>query len=188
MKPTEQLAILTAIKKAVDERIKHVRTDVDDHLKDAYDDDGIEKIALKVGGIKVGEILVTYQAEGFAITDREAFNGFALDYGLGTIKRTIRPDMMETCIKALESVFEPEVLAEAVQDDVILSKDWEKSMTPCGGMVAFMDTGVVVPGMVHRPKAPKGTMVRGCKPDDVLPILRELPGGVEQLLLGDPDE
>lgn len=187
MNANEKLAVLTALKKAVDERLKEVRAEADGSMKEAYLDDGVEKKALKVGDRKVGELIVTFASDGFEIADKRAFEEFALDYGLATVKREIRPDMMESCIKALEGVFERDVMKEAVRETVAISPGWEKSMSRCGDAVAYMDSGMIVPGVEYRPKLAKGTMVRGCKPCDVVPILRDLPGGVDALLLGGGD-
>lgn len=187
MNVNEQLAVLTALKKAVDERLKEVRSGADEAMRDAYEEDGVEKKALKVCGEKVGELVVTFASDGYEASDRKAFEEFAVDYGLASVKRSIRPDMMDSCIKALESVFDAEVLEEAVRETVVVSADWEKSMSRVGDAVCYMDSGMVVPGVEYRPKLAKGTMVRGCKPDDVVPILRGLPGGVDALLLGGSD-
>ena len=58
MNVNEQLAVLTALKKAVDERLKEVRSGADEAMRDAYEEDGVEKKALKVCGEKVGELVV----------------------------------------------------------------------------------------------------------------------------------
>ena len=187
MNVNEKLAVLTALKKAVDARLKDVRAEADDAMREAYFDDGVEKKALKVSGEKVGELTVTFASDGYELADKKAFESFALDYGLATVKRTIKPDMMESCIKALEGVFEPDVLAEAVQERVELADGWEKAMECVGDAVCYMDSGMVVPGVEYRPRLAKGTMVRGCKPEDVVPRLQAMPGGVEALLLGGGD-
>ncbi|MFQ9179682.1 MAG: hypothetical protein ACLR3C_06990 [Eggerthella lenta] len=93
--------------------------------------------------------------------------------------------MMDSCIKALESVFDAEVLERAVR------KPWSSRLmgevqSRVGDAVCYMDSGKIA-GVEYRPKLAKGTMVRGCKPDDVVPILRGLPGGVDALLLGGSD-
>lgn len=187
MNTLEQIAILTSLKKVVDSRLKEIRAEADHELESDYQNKGVEKIALKLDGSKVGDFLVTFKADGFEITDKEAFNEFALDYGLATIHRTIRPEMMESCIKALEDVFEPNVLEEAIQEDVVLVGDWEKGLTKVGNTVCYMDSNMIVPGVEYRPKEPKGTMVRGCKPEEVLPVVQRL-GGVDRLLLSDGNE
>lgn len=185
MNINEQLAVLTALKKAVDARLKEVRAEADEGMREAYLDDGVEKKALKVSGEKVGELIVTFASDGYEVADRKAFEAFALDYGLASVRRTIRPDMMESCVKALEGVFEPDVLDQAVQERVEVSADWEKKMELVDGAVCYMDSGMVVPGVEYRPKLAKGTMVRDCRPERVLPKLRAMPGGVDALLLGE---
>lgn len=182
--PVEKLPVLIALEKAVKDEIKVIRRDCDAALLDGYEADGYEKRALRVGGEKVGDFTVTFASEGYEITDREAFNDFALDYGLATIRRTIRPDMMESAIRALESEFTPEVLEQAVQTEVVLHPDWEKGLTNVCGVVQYMDSGLNVPGVAFRPKAVKGTRVTGCAPADVIPRLNQLDGGVTALLTG----
>lgn len=186
MKATEKLAVLTAMKKAVDVALKDARAEADDMLADAYEDMGVEKMALKLNGDKVGELLVTFTKDGFEITDegREEFEAFALDYGMAEIRRTIRPDMMESAIRALENVFSPEVLAETVQETVVVHPDWEKAMENVGGVVQYMDSGMNVPGVRVVPRRAKGTMVRGCEPDKVIPIVNQLPDAATLLLGG----
>ena len=188
MEPMEQLAVLTAMEKAVKDRIREVRAECNDKMLGTYDSIGAEKIALKVCGTKVGDMTVTFHSEGFAVTDEEAFGEFAVDYGLATKRKRIRPEMMESAIKAIESAFEPDVAAEAIEEYTALSPDWEKAMERGNGCVLYMDSGMPVPGVEYRPKRVKGTMVRGCKPDEVLPLLRSLPGGIDGLLLGEGGE
>lgn len=185
MRPYERLAVLTALEKAVKDAIRGTRAECNDMALESYEDDGVEKRALKVNGQKVGEFIVTFNAEGFEVTDREAFNDFALDYGFATVRRTIAPDMMESAIRALEGVFDPDVMEQAVVETVELHPDWEKALENVGGVVQYMDSGLNVPGVRVKPKSVKGTMVRGCKPADVLPMAAQIEGGMDALLLGD---
>lgn len=185
MRPTEKLAALTAMEKALKDAIKAARAEANDFLMDSYEDIGVERMALKLDGEKVGEFVVTFNKEGFQVTDREAFEDFALDYGLATVKREIRPEMMESAIKALEDTFEPEILSQVVRETVVLHPDWEKAMENVGGVVQYMDSGMNVPGVAAVPKTVKGTMVRGCEPAKVFPIIAGLPEGFNGLLLGE---
>lgn len=184
MKPHERLAALTAMEKALKDAIKEARAEANGFLMDSYEDLGVEKMALRLGGEKVGEFVVTFNREGFEVTDSDAFGEFALDYGMADVRRTIRPEMMESAIRALEDVFEPEVLAQTVREEVVLRPDWEKAMENVDGVVQYMDSGMNVPGVRAVPKTVKGTMVRGCEPDKVFPILNAMPEGVSGLLLG----
>lgn len=183
MRPQEKVAVITAMKKALDDALKQARAEADDALMEAYEDMGVEKMAIKLNGEKVGEFVVTFAKEGFEIADQKAFEEFAIDYGMAEVRRTIRPDMMESAIRALEDVFEPDVLAEAVQETVVIHPDWEKAMENVGGVVQYMDSGMNVPGVRIKPRRVKGTMVRGCEPEKVIPIVNELPEA-RQLLLG----
>lgn len=184
MEDLEKLAILTAAKKVLDERIKEVRASVDFEFAQQHETYGVEKIGLKVAGEKVGELILTYHKDGFTITDQEAFNDFALAYGLATTKRSIRPEMLGAAIKVIEGAVEPDHIRDFVQEEVIVSADWENYMVRAGDSVLFLDSGMEVPGVRYRPKVEKGTQVRGCKPEQVVPILQGLPGGLNDLLLG----
>ena len=170
------------MQKAVKERLDQVRQEADGGMAD-----GVEKRTLSVGGEKVGEIAVTFAKEGWDITDRDSFEAFALDYGMARVERSIRPEWMESCIKALESEFEPDVLESAIETRVVLDGDWEKSVTKTDGAPTYLDSGMVIPGLEYRPKKEKETRVTGCRPEDVIPILRGLPGGMERALLGSSD-
>lgn len=178
----EELAVLTALQKAVKERLDEVRAEADMNMGD-----GVEKRTLSVGGQKVGEIAVTFAKEDWAIVDREAFEAFALDYGMARVEKAIRPGWMETCVKALESAFEPEVLSSAIDEKVVLEGDWKKAVTKVGSDPVYLDSGMVIPGLAYMPRCEKGTRVTGCKPSDVVPILQGLPGGMEMALLGEAD-
>ena len=176
----EELAVLTALQKAVKERLDEVRAEADAGMGD-----GIEKRTLSVGGEKVGEITQTFSKDGWRVTDLEALQAFALDYGFAHVVKSIRPEWMETCVKALEAEFDEDVLDSAIESRVVLDGDWERRITKTDGQPTYLDSGMVVPGVEHRPKAAKGTRVTGCNPSDVIPILRGLPGGMERALIGD---
>lgn len=180
----EEMAVITAMEKALKRKKEEVREQLDGEFWRYFEDAGVEKMALNLGEVKVGEICITYASDAYIITDPETFNEFALDYGIATERKTIAPDMMDSCIKALESVFEPDVLEQAIKTEIVPTGDWEKRMNHVGDTVTYMDSNMVVPGVEYMPKRPKNTVVRGCKPEDVLPIAMQLPGGIDQLLLG----
>lgn len=181
MNTREQLALLTAMDKVVKERIKQVRAEADESLMEAYEEDGFEKAALKLNGQKVGEHIVTFHKEGFEIVDEALFAEFALTYGMATVEKSIKPHMMAKAAEVVsEAVDAPE---DYIDEKVSFSPDWELAMERVGDVVTYMDSGLVVPGVEYRPKRVKGTMVRGCKPEDVMPAAAQL-GGVERLLLG----
>lgn len=180
----EKLAVLTAMEKAVKDAIREVRTEANADLLDAYDEMGVEKLALKLDGQKVGDFIVTFNAEGFEITDQEAFEEFALDYGLATTKRTIPARTMSVAINALARIVPPSDLDDYLETEVVLDRYWERALTNSAGVVTYLDSGMPVPGVAVRPRTVKGTMVRECKPEKVLPIAAGLKdGGINALLL-----
>lgn len=182
--PMEKLPILVALEKAVKDELKATRAECDEMLLDFYDCDGFERRALRINGEKVGDFAVTFNSEGFCIEDMEAFEEFALSYGMATVRKTIKPEMVESVIKYIENDFDPEVVSEIIQSEVVISPDWEKAMVNVGGVAMYFDSGLSVPGVVPRPKTVKGTRVTGCKPKDVMPRLNQIEGGAAALLLG----
>lgn len=174
----DAMAVLAAMEKAVKGRMAELRAECDGDLIADYDERGVQKRALKVGGRKVGEIAVTYNRPGFAATDRAALGEFALEYGFAREQRSIRPEYMGRAIDLIEAES-----PEAVETEVVLDKDWTNYMTLTGSAVTYLDSGAVVPGVEFVPESVKGTRVTGCKPEDVVPLVREM-GGIDQLLLG----
>ncbi|MEG0758389.1 MAG: hypothetical protein RR505_08260 [Raoultibacter sp.] len=183
MNNMEKLTVLTALEKAVKDEIKEIRIEANVEIMEANEKSGVEKLGLKLGDTKVGEFIVTYNSDGFAVINKELFEEFALEYGLASKSLRINPSMEQSAIKFLESSLDPEV-----EERITVSSDWEKAMERGNDCVLYMDSGMIVPGVEYRPKTIKGTMIRGCKPSDVLPILRNMPGGIDAALLGDGNE
>lgn len=177
MKADEKVAVLTALQKLVKNSLNEARAEADAELLRAYEEEGVQKKALKLDGVKVGDYLVMLSSDVWQITDQGAFNDFALSNGLADIRKQIKPEYLSMAIKVLEREF-PEVL----QDEVVLSTKWKNALSNVGGVPHFMDTKVVVPGVAFCGQQVKNTQVRGCSPDDVAPLLRRL-GGIEALLL-----
>lgn len=177
----ERLAILTALQKAVKEQLDETRAEADASMLESYEEDGVVKKALKVGGVKVGDYLVVLTADDWAVTDETALQEFAMDYGFGKPELSIKPECMAAAVKLIEST-DPFML----QETVTLNKDWKKLLTNTGGTATYLDSGEIVPGVVPLPPRVKCTQVRGCKPEDVVPQMKQL-GGIDQLLLGDAD-
>ena len=181
LKVNEQLAVLTAIQKAVKAKLDEVRAEADADMLVAFEDDGVTKKALKLGGVKVGDYIVVLASDDFIITDADAFNDFALTYGFANQKMSIKPECMEQAIKIIEEM-DPFLLTEEVKPD----SNWKKLLNNSAGTATYLDSGVPVSGVMVTGGGVKCTQVRGCKPEDVVPRIREL-GGIDQLLLGEAD-
>ena len=177
----EQLAVLTALQKAVKERLTEVRAAADGRMLEAYREEGVTRKALLLGGTKVGDYIVLFSGEDWEIVDPDAFIEFALSYGLATVERQIRPECMARAVSIIADEA-PELLCEVTR----LDADWRRYIKPSAGHATFLDSGEPVPGLEPVRQEVKGTQVRGCKPDEVLPALRSL-GGIDRLLLGDSD-
>lgn len=179
MTGTEELAVLAAMDKAVRARAKEVRAEADDGLMSAYEGMGVEKVELRVAGEPVGTLQVTYASEGYEVADMAAFAEFGLANGMARERKAIRADHMAAAIALLE-----EQMPEAVETVAEPVEGLDRMLDRAGGAVVAYGTSEAVPGVVWRPKRPKGTMVRGCEPERVIPLLASLPGGVGPLLLG----
>ena len=182
MKVNEQLALLTALQKVVKSRLDEVRAEADDDLLADFDEDGVTKKALKLGGIKVGDFIVVLNSSKWAVEDAAAFGDFALTYGFATVRKSIRPEYMARALEVLS-----DELPDAVAEDVKLDPKWENYIENVAGTPTFLDSGEAVPGIRYTGQTVKGTQVRGCKPEDVAPIIAQL-GGVDALLLGTPQK
>lgn len=179
----EALAVLTALQKMVKERLDEVRAEADEAMLRAYDADGVSKKALKVGGAKVGDYTVALAADEWEVTDRDALEDFALCNGFASIERAVRPEWRARALDIVEAE-----CPEAVEATVRLDSHWQSLVTGHAGLPTYLDSGEIIPGLRYAGRRPKGTQVRGCKPADVLPLLRAMPGGVDALLLGTGDD
>lgn len=184
MNNREKLAVLTALEKLVKDRKAEVRAECDAEFADLCSEFGTDKITLTVNGSKVGSYTMTFRPEGFTVTDREAFEDFCLTYGLATVKRSIRPTMMHAAIKVIEGSIEPDHWRDFIEEEVVVVGDWEEKLVNVAGKVLYADSGLEVPGVVFRPRTMKNTQVKGCKPEDVEPLIKAMPGGINALLLG----
>lgn len=182
MRANEKVAVLTALKKMVGTELDKVRAEADEAMLEAYEDDGVTKKALKLGGVKVGDYIVVLNSGQWAVEDRAAFEDFALTYGFASMERTVKGGYMPRVIEILE-----QELPEAVAETVKVDPKWQDYVENLAGTPMFLDSGEIVPGLKFTGQTVKGTQVRGCKPEDVAPILQQL-GGVDALLLGEPNK
>lgn len=179
MNGNEKLAVLTALKKLVNSELAKVREECDENLLEAYERDGVSKVALKVNGIKVGDFLISFNSREWEVTDNEAFSEFAMDYGFDTIEKSIKPEYMSRAIELMVEE-EPDGIAETVKVD----PKWAGYLSPDG---TYLDSGLKVPGVTYTGRTVKNTQVTKCDPNTVSPILRQM-GGIETLLLEEDGE
>lgn len=178
----EQVALLTALQKVVKERLNLARAEADEAMIEAYEEDGVVKKALKIGGVKVGDYSVVLTSDEWEITDAAAFEEFALSYGFGNYHKEIIPAYMAQAVAILEEEA-PECLTEVIDID----PKWSNYVTNVAGVATLLDSGEPIPGLKYTGPRVKCTQVRGCKPEDVVPVLQRI-GGIDQLLLGPANE
>ena len=174
MNGNEKLAVLTALKKLVNSELAKVREECDENLLEAYERDGVSKVALKVNGIKVGDFQLAFNSSEWEVTDADAFNQFALEYGFADVVPTIKPEYMAHAIQLMEDE-DP----SGIEYEVKVDQKWADYLSPDG---TYLDSGLKVPGVTYTGKTVKNTQVLKCDPKTVAPILRQM-GGVETLLL-----
>lgn len=178
MKELEKLAVLTALQKAVKSELDKVRATCEKELNAQFDAEGIDRKRLSIGGIEVGTLSLRFAKDEYIVTDEQAFYGYLTACG-GTIERHRLKDVYaEEAYKRLgdegkhmfETYYEVEPLfAKAfkrIKDDMVLD-----------------GVNEVIPGCKPSEKEPIGTLVRGCKPQDVLPQLK--PAQAMKLLNGE---
>ena len=182
MNTCEELAVLTAMQKVVKARLDEVRARANAELRASWDDDGVAKKALRLGGVKVGDFPVELDSCEWEVSDAKEFEDFALAYGFAHPACRIKPGWAARAVEVMDLV-EP----EGVERFVELDPKWERYVTNTGGTPTFLDSGLEVPGLSYRGPRVKCTQVRGCDPGKVVPIVRGL-GGVERMLLGEAGE
>lgn len=178
----QRAAVLTGLAKAVSSSLDEQRAAADEALASLYDTVGADRVKVTVGDVEVGTFSVSYSKEGWEVTDQDALEDFALAQGFAHEERSIRPEYMSRAIELLADE-DP----AGVQTETVMDKGWEKLLTNVGGVACFLDTAEPVPGVEFVPAGPKGTTMRGCEPEKVLPAVRAL-GGMDELLLGAGDE
>lgn len=177
LKAEERLAVLTALQKTVKERLDEARAEVAGRMLEAWREDGVAKKALRLGGVKVGDLVVSVAPGSWEVSDQGAFEAFALDYGLARVERGLRPEWRQAAFDVLERE-----LPEALEETVAVGGDWRRAMTAVDGAPCYLDSGMAVPGIRWEPERARCVQVRGCRPEDVAPVLRALGRGVDELL------
>ena len=177
MRTTEKLALLTALQKMVKSALDDTRAEANEELLEAFEEDGVTKKALRLGGVKVGDFIVVMSTGKWRITDSAAFLDFALTYGFAREIRSIKSEYLNEVLNHLEREF-PEALEVTVEPD----PKWENYVENVAGTPTYLDSGEVVPGIEFVGQTVKNTQVRGCKPEEVGPIIAKM-GGIDALLL-----
>lgn len=184
MNINEKLAVITALEKWVKEAKENIRSQADAEFADLCEAYNVERQTLTLNGQKVGTYTMEFNKEHFVVVDKIAWEDFASAYGIGVMRKKIRPGMMGSAIAIIEGAVEPESINDYIVEEFEVDPDWESYLVNVGGKVVFQDSGMEVPGVAFVPRAMNRPKVYGCKPADVVPILRSLPGGIETLLLG----
>ena len=177
---TERVAILTAMQKAVKEALNDAR----DELGDSMRTSDVERLALKVGGEKVGTAIIAGRKTVPMIDNQDEFMEFALDYGFATSHKEINPALVPSLIRYLE-INPPEDMQDVIIERYELDNKWEEHIECRGEKCYLAGTDLEAPGVV--PCTTLGTLqVRDCKPVDVIPRLDNI--SIRAALGGGTDE
>lgn len=175
---SEQVALWSAAKKLSEREYKAAKEEAQDELLDAYEASGFDRRDLLVDGQKVGQQSVVRSKGEWVVTDKGAFDAWALEQGLASVQVRIRPGASQIVIKTLEETLGEDEVRTLVDEEVQPDSDWPRYVTKSGDTAVFAETGEVVPGVEWEEGHVTGTRVTGCEPDDVLPIIRQM--GLEE--------
>lgn len=181
--PIQRLAVLSSVDKALKSQTKQARVESDEYLKDLYENTGSDRVKIKLGGQEVGALSLVFSKDEYVIKDEEAFNDFILANGFASERKSIDPTYLVEVIARIE-----DDLPEAVITGIDVSSDFSKMIKRVGDSFVIDGTNEVIPGIEPKPITIKNTRLAGCKPEDVIPIVRDLPGSIDAFLLGDGNE
>lgn len=173
MNNLEKLGILTAMEKAVKEKKEEIRKECDEALRLAYTEQDVEKIAIKIGGQKVGEHVVTFNKEKLTITNIDILKKFLLENGLADEVTALKYARSDEIVEYFAAHGSPDEYERFTERIITIQDGWEKCLTNNAGILTFLDTGEIVPGVMCCVPSVRGTMVRGCAPDAVLPAIAQ---------------
>lgn len=186
----ERLAVAQALYKAVAGAVstkdaRSLRRAADAELEALHTSSGADRVAMRVNGHDVGTLSVRYSkaTEGPEVKDQLACERWLADGG--HVEVELRVDWLTPNQRDRVERLMRDMNPSTVIERPTMPPDMERGLREGpGGRVVTAD-GEVVPGMewVRRPKAPVGTTVRGCEPEDVAEALGDaLPGAVMALL------
>lgn len=157
MTEDERLAILKAISEAIKGPFEDAKNDRKDKLVEKAVNGEGDRESLMVGGVKVGEVSVSYSKPTVAIIPGHEQEALEYLKELGLAKTEIVP-----------------------------VKGWQSHFTRIANGIVERESGELCDFLEWEPSRPKSATLRGCKPQDVLPAYRaahgELPT-VSRLLL-----
>lgn len=170
MHPSEKVAFLTALQKAVKPALDEARSELMEGMREA----DAERITLRLGGEEVGKATRKMPKPDIApeVSDREAFMEFALCNGLASERKRIDPAMVPSVVTYLENNLDPDVLDDWIVTEQAMEDGWQSEIECRDGKCYLYGTDHEVPGLVPMVRLkPEGLMVTGCKPESVIPLV-----------------
>lgn len=143
-----RIALLTAVKKAVDAEIDAERADHRDMLVEKYTDEGTKTFDVKLpNGPKVATVSLSVPQASMDFTDWDAFAKWAEVNAPSLIVEVPIPAQPRTIIPARKATVEHHLHQGRAREYLVHFK-------PAGqnGDVVHTDTGEVVPGVTHTPE------------------------------------
>lgn len=184
LSPIQTTAVIRSFEKALKSQAADARQDAEEDLRELYELTGADHLQVNIGGVDVGTFAINFDNTKYEVTDKEAFDDFLLANGLGDEKKTINPSWMFKAIQLMEEHY-----PQGIDRTVEIHKDTPKLFKRIDNETLVIEgTDEIVPGIKPKSKTIKNMVLRGCEPDDVIPAIKGLGVGMEQLLLGGNDE
>lgn len=169
-----EVAVLTAMQKVIKEALDEKRPRLDAEMRQALEEDGVEKKAIMIEGNKVGEIGWSFSKPTLAYTDFDAFKSYLLDAGLLRQKVSIAGSPTAEEVAVLCEDY-PHLFTPDYEFDIALELFTERN-----GEVVCTATGEVVDFVSVVGRLPKSTAVR--IPDAAEVLKRVTPRTIGELL------
>lgn len=180
LSPIQKTAVLTAMQKAVNDKLSEVRPEADEQIKALCENDGVDRINVKLGSEKLGTFSIVFNSDTYEITDRAALDEFLLANGFADSRAHIPVTNMHEAINVIKANA-PELL----EYETIRTDDWEKYLEREGDDFVVSGTDTLIPGIKPKAQTIKGTQLRGCQPKSLLAALKEMDTFVDALLFED---
>lgn len=161
MKKEERYAIVSGIIDGFMEPKKALEADIKSDLAKAFKLDGTKQREIRLGGRQVGTLYVAKTKPSIDVVDEAAYRKWLAKSGYVHEVRYINPDKLP--IDEIEKRWPDAVYSvpEVTHPDVVRA----------GERIIDANTGEVVDGMAYVPEGIKYVGQRGCKWEDVRPML-----------------
>ena len=170
----EQLAVAQAIFKTAANMVdtkndESLRAEATQRLYEMYQDTGVDRVKLKVGGETVGYLSIVFTKAQPKIINDFAYNNWLVSNDLGHVVFELDSELIPPEDMDLLYAAHPGWFNRLVIQDGDLSPDL---MDGGGGRVVYKPTGEIIPGLIWESEQPKGTILSKFNAEGVFNALR----------------